>query len=479
MASVAAIPASELWTAIMSAVAPSVSETTFSSWIETLKPEKLEDRVLTLLAPSKFHREFVEEHFVPGLEAVALENTGEPVRVRIRVQGAGEIPRQRNLRFAPPTPVNPVESNGSNGSNGHTVSVADAAAEANLNPRYRFENFIEGDCNSFARAACLAISDLSRPTLWNPLLIYGGTGLGKTHLLQSIGNRVLSVRRNDGIRVRYVSSERFTQDFIQSVRSQQGADFADKYRNVDLLLVDDIQFFATKERTQTEFFHAFNALHQSGRRIVMTSDRPVHELAGFDERLISRFDSGLVTNVNPPTYETRLAILQDRAKFENFPLPLDVADLLSTHITSNVRELEGAFAALVAHCQFGRVPATLELAQRVIQEKTGKRTGRPPVELIQQTVADYFRVSQDALRGKTRKKEIAYARMIAMYLMTEITEHSLKTIGGFFGGRDHSTVIHARDTIAGLRKTDEVQTVSALNDLERRLSLGPILRTSM
>jgi len=479
MASVAAIPASELWTAIMSAVAPSVSETTFSSWIETLKPEKLEDRVLTLLAPSKFHREFVEEHFVPGLEAVALENTGEPVRVRIRVQGAGEIPRQRNLRFAPSAPVNPVESNGSNGSNGHTVSVADAATEANLNPRYRFENFIEGDCNSFARAACLAISDLSRPTLWNPLLIYGGTGLGKTHLLQSIGNRVLSVRRNDGIRVRYVSSERFTQDFIQSVRTQQGSDFADKYRNVDLLLVDDIQFFATKERTQTEFFHAFNALHQSGRRIVMTSDRPVHELAGFDERLISRFDSGLVTNVNPPTYETRLAILQDRAKFENFPLPLDVADLLSTHITSNVRELEGAFAALVAHCQFGRVPATLELAQRVIQEKTGKRTGRPPVELIQQTVADYFRVSQDALRGKTRKKEIAYARMIAMYLMTEITEHSLKTIGGFFGGRDHSTVIHARDTIAGLRKTDEVQTVSALNDLERRLSLGPILRTSM
>lgn len=476
MASVATPPAAELWSSIMSAVAPSISETTFSSWIETLKPEKLEDRVLTLLAPSKFHREFVEEHFVPGLEAVALENTGEPVRVRIRVQGAGEIPRQRNLKFTTTAPAKHPENVPANG---HSVSAAELAAEANLNPRYRFENFIEGDCNSFARAACLAISDLSRPTLWNPLLIYGGTGLGKTHLLQSIGNRVLSVRRYDGIRVRYVSSERFTQDFIQSVRTQQGSDFTDKYRNVDLLLVDDIQFFATKERTQTEFFHAFNALHQSGRRIVMTSDRPVHELAGFDERLISRFDSGLVTNVNPPTYETRLAILQDRAKFENFPLPLDVADLLSTHITSNVRELEGAFAALVAHCQFGRVPATLELAQRVIQEKTGKRTGRPPVELIQQTVADYFRISQDALRGKTRKKEIAYARMIAMYLMTELTEHSLKTIGGFFGGRDHSTVIHARDTITELRKTDEVQTVAALNDLERRLSLGPIVRTSV
>ncbi|MBK6765342.1 MAG: chromosomal replication initiator protein DnaA [bacterium] len=478
MASVESLPAADLWTSIMAAVAPSVSETTFSSWIETLKPEKLEDRVLTLLAPSKFHREFVEEHFVAGLEAVALTNTGEPVRVRIRVQGGGEIPRQRNLRFNTGAPVNRSASE-SNGQNGHAITVTDAAVEANLNPRYRFENFVEGDCNSFARAACLAISDLSRPTLWNPLLIYGGTGLGKTHLLQSIGNRVLSVRRNDGIRVRYVSSERFTQDFIQSVRSQQGSDFAEKYRNVDLLLVDDIQFFATKERTQTEFFHAFNALHQSGRRIVMTSDRPVHELAGFDERLISRFDSGLVTNVNPPTYETRLAILQDRAKHEKFPLPLDVADLLSTHITSNVRELEGAFAALVAHCQFGRVPATLELAQRVIQEKTGKRTGRPPVELIQQTVADYFKLSQDALRGKSRKKEIAHARMIAMYLMTELTEHSLKTIGGFFGGRDHSTVIHARDTIAEQRKTDEVQTVAALHDLERRLSLGPILRTSM
>jgi chromosomal replication initiator protein len=477
MAAIDFPPAADLWTSIMSAVAPSVSETTFSSWIETLKPEKLEDRVLTLLAPSKFHREFVEEHFVAGLEAVAQENTGEPVRVRIRVQGGGEIPRQRNLRFNTSVPVNvPKEENARDP---HAVSAVDVAAQSNLNPRYRFENFVEGDCNSFARAACLAISDLSRPTLWNPLLIYGGTGLGKTHLLQSIGNRVLSVRRNDGIRVRYVSSERFTQDFIQSVRTQQGADFAEKYRTVDLLLVDDIQFFATKERTQTEFFHAFNALHQSGRRIVMTSDRPVHELAGFDERLISRFDSGLVTNVNPPTYETRLAILQDRAKLEKFPLPLDVADLLSTHITSNVRELEGAFAALVAHCQFGRVPATLELAQRVIQEKTGKRTGRPPVELIQQTVADYFKLSQDALRGKSRKKEIAHARMIAMYLMTELTEHSLKTIGGFFGGRDHSTVIHARDTIAGQRKTDEVQTVSALSDLERRLALGPIMRTSM
>ncbi len=459
----------------MSAVAPSVSETTFSSWIETLQPEKLEDRILTLLAPSKFHREFVEEHFVPGLEAVAQESTGEPVRVRIRVQGSGTIPRQRNIRFAPaPAPL--VETNGGSGP---STLAAETVSLSNLNSRYRFENFVEGDCNSFARAACLAISDLSRPTLWNPLLIYGGTGLGKTHLLQSIGNRVLSVRRNDGIRVRYVSSERFTQDFIQSVRSQQGSEFADKYRNVDLLLVDDIQFFATKERTQTEFFHAFNALHQSGRRIVMTSDRPVHELMGFDDRLISRFDSGLVTNVNPPTYETRLAILQDRAKLESFPLPIDVADLLSTHITSNVRELEGAFAALVAHCQFGRMPATLELAQRVIQEKTGKRTGRPPVELIQQVVAEYFRISQDALRAKTRKKEIAYARMIAMYLMTELTEHSLKTIGGFFGGRDHSTVIHARDTIAEQRKQDEVQTVSALNDLERRLSLGPIMRTRM
>ena len=184
----------------MSAVAPSVSETTFSSWIETLKPEKLEDRVLTLLAPSKFHREFVEEHFVTGLEAVAQETTGEPMRVRVRVQGGGEIPRQRNLRFVPPSPTPEAPS-----SNGHGVSVTEAAIESNLNPRYRFENFVEGDCNSFARAACLAISDLSRPTLWNPLLIYGGTGLGKRHLLQAIGNRVLSVRRNDCILVRYVS----------------------------------------------------------------------------------------------------------------------------------------------------------------------------------------------------------------------------------------------------------------------------------
>jgi chromosomal replication initiator protein len=405
----------------------------------------------------------VEEQFEEGIEDVLLEVSGERIHLRIRELKREYAPRQVVQEVLPnmPEPLPAIVA----------PQIVDRSVKTNVNKHYRFDNFVEGDSNSFARAACLAVSNMNQVTLWNPLLIYGGTGLGKTHLLQAIGNQILSQHGGTGVKVIYVSSEKFTHEFIQAVRTNRTADFMQRYRSIDLLLVDDIQFFAAKERTQIEFFHAFNTLYQNGKRIVLTSDRPVNELAGFDKRLISRFDSGLVTNINPPNYETRVAILLDRAAHDGFPLSEEVADLLATHITSNVRELEGAYVTLVANSQIRNIPATIELAQHIIQNKTGQRGGRPPIERIQETVAEHFKVSVEALRGKSRKKEIVFARMIAMTLMCELTDHSLKAIGSFFGGRDHSTVIHARDTIAERKIKNDSDVINALMVLERKLSL--------
>lgn len=443
--------AAALWAELIKTYRSEIPEQSYSTWIKPLKPKKLEDRKLWITAPTKFHREWFEGHYARGFELGLKELCGEEILFKVVVaapQNNGAVV-QRPVAL-PARPQQP--------------------SAANLNVRYRFENFIEGDSNSFARAACLAVADITRPSPWNPLLIYGGTGLGKTHLLQAIGNHV--VQRNNGARVLYVSSEKFTQDFIQSVRANRTTDFSHRYRSADLLLVDDIQFFAAKERTQIEFFHSFNSLYQNGKRVVLTSDRPTTELAGFDKRLISRFDSGLVTNIEPPDYETRVAILLKRAESDNFPLSTDIAYLFATHIKANIRELEGAYITLSARCRLSKLPPSMELAREVLLAKTGRPGGRPSVEMIQEAVAEKLNISVAALRGKSRKKEIVYARMIAMTLATELTDHSLKTIGSFFGNRDHSTVIHARDTIQNRIRSDDSEVIDAVNSLKRKLSLS-------
>ncbi len=445
----------DLWSQLQAALKTKIPEQSFATWIQPLSPLRYEDNHLWLAAPSHFHREWIEGHFCKGLEAALCEllNDGA-AHVKLQV-----VPRASEVPPLPVPAVNAVERH----------EKSENSLESHLNPRYQFDNFIEGNSNSFARAACLAVGDVLRPCPWNPLLIYGGTGLGKTHLLQAIGNRV--VLKNKHYRVLYVSSERFTQDFIQSVRTSRTSDFAQRYRTIDLLLVDDIQFFAAKERTQTEFFHAFNTLYQNGKRIVLTSDRPVTELASFDERLISRFASGFVTNIDPPDYETRVAILQNRAAADGFPLANDVANLLATHITGNVRDLEGAYVTLAARCQLMRVPPTTDLARDVIRNRTGQAAGRPPAEKILDVTAEHFRMSREALKGKSRKKELVFVRMMAMTLMSEFTSLSLKAIGEQFGGRDHSTVIHARDTIQERRKAQDPEVVDEWKALVQKLSL--------
>ncbi|MBI5059951.1 chromosomal replication initiator protein DnaA [candidate division KSB1 bacterium] len=488
--------AEALWQGTCALFRPQIPEQSFTTWIQPVTVLRFVNNLLHLGAPTQFHREWIEGHYLPALEHCLRDHCGGDVRVKLEVVArardenpkskienpraeTGEVGVTDATETPSCSPVNGGETHGiaARGTRGlsadetpsHPTVSGGEGTVSQLNPRYTFENFVEGDSNSFARAACMAMADFARKCPWNPLLLYGGTGLGKTHLLQAIGNKLEQRSRRQ--RVLYVTSERFTQEFIHSVRTSNTTEFASRYRTIDLLLVDDIQFFAAKERTQVEFFHAFNTLYQAGKRIALTCDRPLAELAGFDQRLISRFDSGLVTNIDPPDYETRVAILLSRAEQDEFPLTKETADLIATHVTQNVRELEGVYVTLAARCQLSRIPPTMELVRDIIRARTGQAGGRPPAEKILEVVSEHFRMSIEALKGPSRKKELVFARMMAISLIAELTPLSLKAIGQLIGGRDHSTVIHARDTIDGRKQAHDPEVKAAMDALLQRLSL--------
>jgi len=321
-----------------------------------------------------------------------------------------------------------------------------------LNPRYTFENFIQGDNNQFASSASIAISDNPGTTRFNPLIIYGETGLGKTHLVQSIGNRIIQNKKAK--RVLYSTSERFAMEFINSIQNNKTNEFSNFYRNVDVLIIDDIQFFQGKEKTQDNFFHTFNAIHQAGKQIVLTSDKPPRDLQDVDDRLISRFQWGLIVDIQPPDYETRIAILQRKSKDEGIELPVDVLDYLAKHTTSNVRELEGTLISLIAKHTFERKELNIDLAKEIIHGIACIKEKDISLDTIKGIVADYYKLPIEALDSKSRKQEIALARQMAMYLTKEFTQLSLKSIGKEFGNRDHSTVIHSCKSIVNLISTN-------------------------
>ncbi len=452
-----------LWLEFTEKISETLPEQSFRTWIQPIRPESLDDNTLTLYVPSQFHYEWVDSHYSQKIRGVFGQLIGREIRLSFKVDSTdGDHPDHHV-----PAPQSKQRSN---------TRRSPKPQDVQLNSRYAFDNFVEGDGNSFARAACLAIAEAPGKTPWNPLLIYGGTGLGKTHLLQAIGNHVLKEKKVS--RVKYVSSERYTQEFIHSVKNNCSTDFSKLYRSAEFLLVDDVQFFSSKGRTQIEFFHTFNSLYQAGKQIILSCDRPVHELKDIDERLISRFQSGLITQISPPDFETRVAILERRADEEGVALPLDIAQFFATHIKNNIRELEGALVTLIARATFYRLEPNLELAGQVLQEKMGRPVGKPQIEQIQEVVAKHFQLSGDALRGKSRKKEIALARMMAMSLATKLTDHSLKHIGQLFGGRDHSTVIHARNTIHKLIEKDALMR-DTYESLRHKLSLSTLPSTKM
>jgi len=427
------LSAEQVWSQCLSLIKENINEQTFITWFKPTLALRLDNQQLTVQVPNNFAYEWIEGHYADLIRHALSQVLGDSARLQYFASNDTSQP------FPQPT-MTGLATKGS------------FDLITNLSVNYTFANFVEGSSNQFAKAAALAVGEAPGKTSFNPLVIYGGVGLGKTHLIQAIGN--FSLQHQELRRVIYVSSEKFTIEFINSIQNNRTTEFSSIYRNVDILLVDDIQFFSNKERTQEEFFHTFNTLHQKGKQIVLSCDRPPKEIAGIEERLLSRFQWGLVVDIQPPDLETRIAILQKKAEENHIDLPHDVIQLIAYNVTSNIRELEGCLIRLLAYSSMQSKDINIELAKHILKDQLIIKQRNVSIEDIQKIVCEYFSLPDDLLRAKTRKKEIALARQIAMYIAKKATNCSLKTIGLHFGGRDHTTVIHAIETVKHLMKTD-------------------------
>ncbi len=430
-----------IWQECLQLIRGRVPDQTFETWFKPIEPVGLDEEKLTVQVPSHFFYEWIENHYKDLMNSVLQQVSGNGLKL------AYSVVYSEDTIQGPPIPAVSAEPG----------FIRRQQLESYLNDRYTFDNFVEGDNNEFARAAALAIAEAPGGTSFNPLVLYGGVGLGKTHLAQAIGNKSLQTRTAN--RVLYTSSEKFTLEFINSIKNNKTTEFSEHYRNVDLLMVDDVQFFQKKESTQEQFFHTFNALYQSGKQIVLTSDRAPKELSGMEERLLSRFQAGLIADIQPPDLETRIAILQHKAQEDGIEISYDIIEFLAANITSNVRDLEGALIRLLAFSSLSNTDITVDLAKRVLREIIDKNfSSSVSIDDIQRMTGEIMGVGESDLIGKGRKKEVALARQIAMYLCREMTGSSLKTIGLHFGGRDHSTVVHACKVI-----DDKIQKDSDLH----------------
>jgi chromosomal replication initiator protein len=442
----------EIWQQILQIIKDHIKGNNFATWFKPIKPVKLEDHTLTIQVPSQFFYEWIEQHYSTIINQALLQVVGPEYKLFYSIVMDSSTQPLKLPSFKKSTPQ------GTNGSD-------------NLSSRFIFDNFVEGECNKFAKAAALAVAKAPGKTTFNPLVVYSGSGLGKTHLIQAIGN--FSKTFTNATRVLYVDCDRFTNDFINSIQKNKTTEFSSLYRNVDLLLVDDIHFLGNKERTQEEFFHTFNTLHQKGKQIVLTSDKPPKELKNIEDRLISRFQWGLVVDIQQPDFETRQAILQRKAEENGLDLPGEIFEFMATHITSNIRELEGALIRLLAHASLNGEDITLDLAKKLLKDVCIPKAKAITIEYVQKVTADYFGFPDDMLRAKTRKQEIAQARQIAMYLCKTLTDSSLKTIGLHFGGRDHSTVIHAISTTE-VMKTNDQKIREAINNIKTKIEISQL-----
>jgi chromosomal replication initiator protein len=424
------LTADSVWNDISGRLREALNENTFSTWFAEVEAVGITDDEFVLSVPNDFTREWIEGHFLGLIEAALAEIAG--VRA-IRLQIAEQLPKP--LQAEPKLHERPTQPG------------------LSINAKYTFDSFVIGSSNRFAHAAALAVAEAPAQA-YNPLFIYGGTGLGKTHLLQAVSQYV--GEHAGDLSVRYVTSETFMNDFINSLRDKRIEGFKQRYRTYDLLLVDDVQFFEHKERIQEEFFHTFNSLYESGSQIVMSSDRPPRDIATLEERLRSRFEWGLITDIQPPDLETRIAILRKRVKTDNINVPdSQVLTFIASRVSTNIRELEGALTRVVAFCSLTGRPMNEELAQDVLKDVFPQ--GDLPqvtIERIQEITSERFGLSLDELCGDRRSQNIVYPRQVAMYLSRELTDSSLPKIGKQFGGRDHTTVIHATSKIARMIRED-------------------------
>jgi len=441
------LTASELWSRILRAVQAGLPEQAFRTWIAGAHPVALTDRQLLVEAPGEFHREWLEDKYGPLLEETAERLLGRPISISFSPGGSATSPSLPTVEVSsPPTYSSPVSK--------PPASPPGTTPSPGLNRRYTFERFVVGGDNQLAAAACSAVSQ--KPArMYNPLFLYGGVGLGKTHLMHAIGNAILAA--NPSRRVAYVPSEQFTNELVTSIQEGTMPEFRRRYRQMDLLLVDDVHFLEGKERTQEEFFHTFNALYDAHKQIVLTSDRPPKDLPGLEERLISRFEWGLVADIKAPDYETRVAILRKKAADDNLTLDTEVIDFIAVSCTSSVRELEGAVIKLLAYSSLKNLEITVPMAKVALKAVLGSKPagipGKLTVERIQEAVAREWGVTAAALTSKRRTKDLTVPRQVAMYLVRGLLDLPLVQIGFVFGGRDHSTVIHS------IRKVEETMAL--------------------
>jgi chromosomal replication initiator protein len=431
----------EIWSDFLQEIKSSVTQMTFNTWFLPIKPLEIVDSTVKVQLPSQFFWEWIDEHY-KGLINKSIQNVlGEEVSLSYVIAEESESAEIEITR--------PAEKDRS-----AQVTEINQEFNSNLNPRYTFDNFIKGENNQLARAAATAISENPGGTSFNPLFLYGGVGLGKTHLMQAIGNKI---RDNfSSKKIIYLPSDIFTVQFVEAIKSDKVNEFSGFYRNIDVLIIDDIQFLIGKEKTQDLFFHIFNTLHQSRKQIVLSSDKPPKDLKGLDERLISRFQWGLSADIQSPDLETRIAILKKKAEDYGLLVSDEILEYIANSITSNIRELEGCLIKLLANSSLSFKDINLDLAKRTVKEIATDRKINVSIENITKTVCSVLNVDENKLRDKTRKKEVVLARQLAMFFSKELTKSSLKTIGLNFGGRDHSTVIHACNSIETLLKEDAV-----------------------
>ncbi|HBS87140.1 MAG: chromosomal replication initiation protein DnaA [Bacteroidetes bacterium GWF2_38_335] len=469
-----------VWNNCLKIIKDNVPTISYRTWFEPIIPIKLENNVLTIQVPSPFFYEYLEEQYIDILRKTLRKELGSDAKLEYNVV-------MENNAFSNAKPVTvKIPANNKSDLKNKPVSVPlnlkensiknpfiipgikKLHVDPQLNPDYSFSNFVEGECNRLARSAGFAVANNPGGTAFNPLLLYGGSGLGKTHLAQAIGIEVKE-KFSEKI-VLYVNANKFTTQFVEAVRTENVNDFVHFYQMIDVLILDDVHEFAGKEKTQEIFFQIFNHLHQSKKQLILTSDKPPVELQGLEQRLLSRFKWGLSADLQIPDYETRIAILNKKIYNDGIEMPSDVIEYIASHITNNVRELEGALISLLAQSTLNKKEITLDLAKQMI-DKLVKNTKREiSIDYIQKVVCDYFSMPVDLLKSKTRKREIVQARQIAMFFAKNLTKSSLATIGSQIGGKDHATVLHACKTVNNLIETDKRFRVY-IDEIEKKLKM--------
>lgn len=436
-----------IWTNCLKVIKEGVSPMAYSTWFLPIKPVGCTNNVLKVELPGNFHWEWIEEHYKSLITRALKSAAGDGAKLEYVVVNDFEHENEKqNIQLNQQT-IKP---------HARAISSTQKPSERiknTLNPKYTFDNFIKGEGNQLARAAAGAISDNPGGTAFNPFFVYGGVGLGKTHLIQAIGNEILT--KLPGKKIIYLSSDQFTVEFLDAIQNNKANEFSAYYRAMDVLILDDIQFLIHKEKTQEYFFNIFNTLHQSGKQIILSSDKAPKDLKGMDERLISRFHWGLQADIQPPDYETRMAILSKKANDFGIVISNEILEYIASNITSNIRELEGCLIKLLANVSLNSKEITLDLVKKSVREISTAKKINIGIDIITKIVCEFLSVEENKVRAKTRKQEVVLARQLSMFLSKELTKSSLKTIGLHFGGRDHSTVIHACTTIDMLIQSDK------------------------